>query len=262
MVARDARNGVSMCQLEDMDVSEHVFDWYEINIELLTPDKELLSDGIFLGEAGTLGDLKKLTLKIKDDIMPAGASGFFAAILEANGIRKKEMKKFELPYENSKYLIVSGSSYSRTNQLVSANSNKEDIFISLMPNDIFFDEDTSSFSMTNWIAEIIAAYSQFNRVLIEIDQPVLRDKSVSNRLREHMAFVVEHVLSNVKIDEMIIDGGATAYSIVNRLGLLKFKPVFEIAPGVIRMAIDNYSGLYLTIKPGSYKWPKVFEKQF
>jgi len=227
------------------------------NIKLLTPGDEVSGDGIFLGEAGTLGDLKKLADKVTDEILPVGASGFFAAILEVNGITKKEMGKFELPDGNSKYLIVSGSSYSRIKLSLSGIGNREDTFISFMPVDIFYNKKTSSDSMENWISEIITTYSNFKRVIIEIGQPLLRDKSVSDRLKEQLAFVVERVLSKVKIDEMIIDGGATAYSIVNRLSLSKFKPVFELAPGVIRMKVEDYSGLYLTIKPGSYKWPSV-----
>ena len=49
--------------------------------------------------------------------------------------------------------------------------------------------------------------------------------------------------------ELVIEGGATAFAILNRLGWNSFTITEEIAPGVIRMQADN--GTHVTMKPGS-----------
>ena len=233
-----------------------------VSVKLLSPEEEISGEGIFLGEAGTLGDLKKLAVKVRDDVLPAGASGFFGALLETKGYLKKILPEYESQIDEKKYLIVVGSSYSKNYSKIPGLESGEDIFVSVMPEDVFYGEESTQSSMRKWVFDIVDAFKNYKKVIIKIDQPILRNKAVSERLKEQLAFLVEKIFAAIKIDEIVIDGGATAYSIVNRLGLAKFKPIFELAPGVIRMKVENYPGLYLTIKPGSYKWPKVFEKQF
>ena len=58
--------------------------------------------------------------------------------------------------------------------------------------------------------------------------------------------------------ELVIEGGATAFAILNRLGWNSFTITEEIAPGVIRMQADN--GTHVTMKPGSYPWGNLFRQ--
>ena len=55
--------------------------------------------------------------------------------------------------------------------------------------------------------------------------------------------------------ELLVEGGATAAAILQRLHLQAFTPVEELAPGVIRMQVAGNRQLCLTLKPGSYDWP-------
>jgi len=64
------------------------------------------------------------------------------------------------------------------------------------------------------------------------------------------------VLTQTSIDELFIEGGATASTIVRRLKWRRFSLCAELAPGVIRMHAKEKQNLSLTIKPGSYHWPK------
>nr|WP_286524181.1 nucleotide-binding domain containing protein [Duncaniella freteri] len=54
----------------------------------------------------------------------------------------------------------------------------------------------------------------------------------------------------------MIEGGATAYASLQRLGWDTFTITDEIAPGVIRMRAPN--GTHVTMKPGSYPWGGLF----
>ncbi|MDE7027792.1 nucleotide-binding domain containing protein [Duncaniella freteri] len=56
--------------------------------------------------------------------------------------------------------------------------------------------------------------------------------------------------------ELIIEGGATAYASLQKLGWDTFTITDEIAPGVIRMRAPN--GTHVTMKPGSYPWGGLF----
>jgi uncharacterized protein YgbK (DUF1537 family) len=56
--------------------------------------------------------------------------------------------------------------------------------------------------------------------------------------------------------ELFIEGGATAASLLSRLNWISFKPVDELAPGVVRLQLNNKSHLFITLKPGSYSWPE------
>jgi uncharacterized protein YgbK (DUF1537 family) len=70
--------------------------------------------------------------------------------------------------------------------------------------------------------------------------------------RESIAEQVRQVLSEVKVRELVIEGGATAYAVLRATGLTTFVPVEEMALGVVRMHAGD---IYATIKPGSYTWP-------
>ncbi|WP_354667166.1 nucleotide-binding domain containing protein [uncultured Duncaniella sp.] len=53
-----------------------------------------------------------------------------------------------------------------------------------------------------------------------------------------------------------MEGGATAYASLQKLGWDTFTITDEIAPGVIRMRAPN--GTHVTMKPGSYPWGGLF----
>ena len=49
-------------------------------------------------------------------------------------------------------------------------------------------------------------------------------------------------------------------TITQKLEINAFFPIQSIAPGVARMRVENKKGLCLTVKPGSYVWPKSIWK--
>ncbi|WP_431210783.1 four-carbon acid sugar kinase family protein [Puia sp. P3] len=70
--------------------------------------------------------------------------------------------------------------------------------------------------------------------------------------KEELAEAVEKILSMVPVGELVIEGGSTAYAVLERLGIDRLVPERELAPGVVRM---RAAGFYVTVKPGSYPWP-------
>jgi uncharacterized protein YgbK (DUF1537 family) len=70
-----------------------------------------------------------------------------------------------------------------------------------------------------------------------------------------MARIAALILSKTKIKELLIEGGSTAYSIINKIGWKSFHPTEELKQGIVRMTVEDTNDLHLTIKPGSYDWP-------
>lgn len=225
------------------------------NIKLLNAKSEIYDWGISIGEAVSEEDLNDWATKIDNTIIPAGGAGFFKALLEVKGYKRKILVNGENNSFGEKFLFVCGSAFSKGKAAFTNLQNcKRKTFP--MPDAVFNNTSQSKDFFKTWEKNVISAFDDNNFVILEIDQPVVRDKKFAKRLREDMARLVEHVLNKVEVNELLIDGGATVYSIAERVGLNKFFPVQEIAPGVIRMKVQSRNDFHITIKPGSYPWPE------
>jgi uncharacterized protein YgbK (DUF1537 family) len=71
-----------------------------------------------------------------------------------------------------------------------------------------------------------------------------------------MAGLVNNVLQRGVVKELFVEGGATAWAVVNASGLTQFFPVEEVGAGVVRMYTSD-AELCITVKPGSYPWPST-----
>lgn len=229
------------------------------NVYLLSANSEIYESGISIGEAVSEKDLDDWAAKINNTILPAGGAGFFKALLEGKGYKKRISIDGENKHFGEKFLFVCGSAFSKGKVAFKNQPNcKRKTFP--MPDAVFNNTTQSSKFYKTWEESVINAFDHENFVILEIDQPVIREKKFAKRLREEMARLVEHVLNKVEVNELLIDGGATVYSIAEQVGLTKFFPIQEIAPGVIRMKVQNKENLHITIKPGSYPWPESLLK--
>jgi uncharacterized protein YgbK (DUF1537 family) len=57
--------------------------------------------------------------------------------------------------------------------------------------------------------------------------------------------------------DIIIEGGATAYTVLERLGISSFDVEYEYSPGVVCL---SYGNMRIILKPGSYPWGNLFEE--
>lgn len=110
--------------------------------------------------------------------------------------------------------------------------------------------------MNQYIAQISTIYAQKHKLSLRISDAIIEFPNSSKILKNRMSFIVEEVLKLANINELFIEGGATAYALLHRLNWNNFKPIAELAPGVVRMQLVSNNKKYITIKPGSYKWPE------
>jgi uncharacterized protein YgbK (DUF1537 family) len=111
--------------------------------------------------------------------------------------------------------------------------------------------------LEQWSAKDIFADSQ--RILITVEN---NEKNMlsSEKVKHSLARITKEILENYPVEELFIEGGATAYACLQACGISSLVPVEEYARGVVRMEIPGREQLHVTIKPGSYQWSeKLFQ---
>jgi uncharacterized protein YgbK (DUF1537 family) len=106
-----------------------------------------------------------------------------------------------------------------------------------------------------WVDDVLEALSKSGRVIIAILQPVVHDSKLAKNLRMGTATLVRIIFSAAKINELFIEGGATAEAVLHKLQWQTFDVIGQYAPGVVQMRVLGGQDNYVTIKPGSYLWP-------
>jgi uncharacterized protein YgbK (DUF1537 family) len=221
------------------------------DITIKTTNDALPVTGITVGECSTEADLKKWA---GEGTLLAGGSGFFAAILESRGHLPQTVKP-TFSVENP-VLMVSGTTFEKSRQLIQQLKNAGGP-VSYMPPDIVTSTESTNSLYNDWADEVTALLNLHNKAIIAIEGIV----ADATNLRQKKALLVEKVLTKIAVKELLIEGGATASSIIKQLNLTCFTPVQELNTGVVRMKTMQNNGLFLTLKPGSYTWPaQVWDK--
>jgi uncharacterized protein YgbK (DUF1537 family) len=221
---------------------------------VISSESDLGEKGLMIGNTSDSSDLDRWVQKIDSQTIPSGGSSFFDAILRA---RKSPTKETQSPIQlGEKILYVCGSAFIDSRMLVQA-AKKSGQAVVYMPENLFCADGKYENLVVEWTKEITETLEKRKKVIIAIDQISCNEiDNIPLKIRHAIAGVVEHLVRNSQIDELIIEGGATAYSIIQTLKFTKFYPTHELAPGSIRMKVEENKDIFLTLKPGSYVWPE------
>lgn len=208
---------------------------------------------IVIGNTEKETDLALWAARLEPGIIPAGGSNFFGALLGSKGLSRNQGPQ---PFHFGKTaLYICGSAFPMSRETVRLAEHSGQ-YVSYMPKDIFCPDRAASQLIGTWSEEIQQALSDRGKVIMAVnDVDCGAGLQLSAHIREAMAATIRTVKEKVAIDELLIEGGATTFSIIESLGYTKFYPIQELAPGVIRMKVEEEPQLYLTLKPGSYQWP-------
>jgi D-threonate/D-erythronate kinase len=220
---------------------------------VISTHDDLPENGLIIGNTASSGDLDQWVKKIDEKTIPSGGSGFFDAILRSRKDSTRE--NFKPVHLGQKILYVCGSAFINSRSLVKASkqAGQEVIY---MPEKLFCSKERDKSLIAEWTAAVIDGLDRKNRVIIAIDKLDCHDvEGLPVKIREAIADVVENILSRTKVDELIIEGGSTSFSIIQRLAYTRFYPTHELGPGSIRMRVEEQKDIFLTLKPGSYVWP-------
>lgn len=216
--------------------------------KIVTLNEPLHEYGISVGEAKTNEDVLAWANKVDEETLAAGGASFFNALLSLKHHLKNENKK---PLElSSPLLLISGTTFQKNVQRIKEYSH----LVSYMPENIFNDREVHDSEFENWQNDILEKLSKYNKATIAVDNST-NQKADPNSLSEKKAKIAELIFKKIKLKEILIEGGSTAYSIIQKIGWQSFIPTEELQQGIVRMQVEGVNDLHLTIKPGSYDWP-------
>jgi uncharacterized protein YgbK (DUF1537 family) len=218
--------------------------------------KEIIGPGFLCGIDIRIVDavsetdlLNAISLKTQETIL-AGSAAFFTAFLEVNGYQSSAPKAAFPVLKN--VLFVRGSAFAKSRKEVETTAAGGVPVNYLSPRII--DAPDYDRKLSDYADEVVAVLKKGKTAILAVGNPVLMGKEVA--VKGMMAEVVSNILSTVKVNELIIEGGATTSSILKKINYTLFIPAFEYAPGVVRLKVCDNETMYLTIKPGSYQFPK------
>jgi len=219
--------------------------------EIIGPDF-LYGIDICIVDAVSEADLlNAISLKTQETIL-AGSAAFFTAFLEVKGYQSSAPKA-DFPVLKN-VLFVRGSAFAKSRKEVETTAAGGVPVTCLSPRII--DAPDYDRKLRDYAAEVVAVLKKEKTTILSIGEPVLLGKEAAVKVKDMMTEVVSNILPRVKVNELIIEGGATTSSILKKLNYTLFIPAFEYAPGVVRLKVCGNETMYLTIKPGSYQFPK------
>ncbi|MBR5849766.1 MAG: hypothetical protein IKZ12_01710 [Alistipes sp.] len=204
--------------------------------------------GISIGESRTEEEVAAWIAQYNPSLLLAGAADAFKALLQREGFTDNEPAPFAGLGERTT-LIALGSTV-RHNLSEEPFFHRNCVAEAPMPDAVF-----NGGGCEEWIAEVLSANTP--SLLLKIPQQVTIDGSRALHLRHSMATCVAEAVRQRRPEELVIEGGASAYAILATLGWADFTVCNEVAPGVVRLH-HSESNTYLTFKPGSYDWGRLF----
>jgi D-threonate/D-erythronate kinase len=216
-------------------------------VQVLPLHAGMPANGIVVGEVNNAAGLAGWCKRTDAQTLVVGAAEFFAAQLESRGLKpvpaKTEVTTPQLPF-----LAVWGSSFYKS-RAFAQQLKREGFPVMYLP-----PCDSGDGTFYRWVEEIIEKLGSAGRAGIAID-PNTMYKLDALAMRTMMADAVALVAERVVIREFLVEGGATAAAVINKLGIETLHPCVAPALGVTKMRVQGTPDTYFTFKPGSYDWP-------
>lgn len=224
----------------------------EISIQTLF--LRTLAKGIIVPDCQSGADMKRLLSIPVLDTVYAGSAAFLGAYLRVKSGHKMTRKNLNFNPFEGRFLMVCGSTHYQSRDFINKAASKG-IEVSLIPYELMQSE------IDEKMLEEIAVkqsdmWNEHGRLIIAFSEEPVSYEDCTTVLKKRMSTIVGIILKRSPVVELLIEGGATAFSILTQLGWTSLNPVKELAPGVVRMQVRNNPGFYIIMKPGSYQWPE------
>ena len=212
---------------------------------ILMPDATTLADlDALVAQAGTTPPPAGATMSQAGTTLLAGGADLFSALLR-RAARRPVYCDFiattpPAASAPARRLIVCGSTQSQP--LPAATP------VAPMPLSVYDGSD----DLSSWLADAQGKYREAGTVALTIPHRHRTGRDVALRLRRLTATAVQALVEPCPPQELIVEGGATAFAILTRLGLTSLNVVGQLAPGVV--SLQSADGLRIILKPGSYRW--------
>ncbi|WNH12409.1 four-carbon acid sugar kinase family protein [Thalassobellus suaedae] len=214
--------------------------------------KEINLKGIYIPDCNSVEELSKCINLYHEETIIAGSAAFFEQFLIKMKLATSKIKKQKHSF-TSNYLLLSGSTHTNSVQF-SKNLEKTNCPLVTFP-DSLLEDKLNETALSDFIIKIADHYNEHKKVALKVSNNVIQLKNSTLNLKTRMSLVAKRFVETSNTNELFIEGGATAYDLFNELHWKSFTPIEELASGVVRMQYDKNPNQYITIKPGSYKWP-------
>jgi Uncharacterized protein conserved in bacteria len=214
---------------------------------------EFTSNGIYIPDAASAEDIGKALTDISSETLLAGSAAFFEQVLiHKYGV--KGQSETSCPVIDSEFLMICGSTHPQ-GRLFVEQIRETGCPVHYFPKALLKETEHEG-ETERWSADMVNVWKESHRLVLSISNERISFSDSSYVLGLRMSKVIQNLLLRCDVRELLIEGGATAFSVMKFLRWDTLIPVQELAPGVVRMQVSHRPSLYLTIKPGSYLWPK------
>jgi uncharacterized protein YgbK (DUF1537 family) len=231
-----------------------------VALSVRSPGEMLPNRGITIGEAAKAADLAAWSAHgAQSSVLAAGASEFFGAYLGALGHVSLERTPRARPGDRERDLFVCGSS-SAGSRAFCKQSRSRGVPVLRMPCGLLAPsvrEPGAGVLVEQWVDEVVNALEHWPRAVLAIDRPLCSDPGMPQVLGGYLSEAVGHVLGQIHVDRLFVEGGATAVALVRRMGWTRMRVRYEWATGVVRLEVVGQAAPLMSMKPGSYAWPDV-----
>lgn len=209
-------------------------------------------------DACEVDDLRQSALQCGAEVLPAGSAAFWESYLLVQIEQKKILPSSirptspEISMDN--FLLICGSAHQYSLDYAEELARKG-IRLMEMPSELTGEQKPDSAVSAAWMNACVEAWEQEPRLVLRIASQAIHFENSADMLKARFTEVLHLLLQQIKPAELFIEGGATAYSLLNRLKWTLFTPVNELAPGVVRLQLNQKPCIFVSLKPGSYTWP-------
>ena len=208
--------------------------------------KHAAIEGISIGEAETMNDVEAWAASDLDKTLLAGGASFFSSLLASRFGLIDERSRVEL-FEP--LLLVTGTRFQKSRNRLDAFEH----LVTYVPTAVLNKSKSDSLQIGSAADAVVEILSMYGRGVLAIAEDDARfDPAL---ICDGLSEVASLVMKRIKVHELLIEGGSTAFSITQKMELGSFTPTHELEQGVVRMQADSMKDLNITIKPGSYDWP-------
>lgn len=255
---RTIQDGIYYVYGVPIDQTDFSFDpefpaWTANVVERLSFDS---SSKIFFANATTVGDIRLAVQQADKNTLLAGAADLFEAFLckgestcsptnndgrVTGGHVGSPLQDFYLGETGEGLLVVCGSTQSKPDAL--------GLPVVEIPREVYDGE----IDVNGWIDDYLETHSFPTSMALSFGNNRHRaGREAALYMRDVMAKAAKRIIAVNHPKELVIEGGSTAFRLLESLGWNMLTITQELSPGIVRMRTNN--GMYVTMKPGSYPW--------
>lgn len=236
---------------------------YSYSVYSIPVKQPTLTSGIAIADAATKDDIIQQLSKKDSHTIIAGGADLFEMLLElqptSDANTNTKIGNNRNQHGNSSKLAGNHNQTRKSTIIVCGSTQSKPLDIGIpvsqMPEEVFHGKQTP----LQWLPMLTDIYCQADSIILTIGRKAHGGKEYAVRLRESMATAVKHLITFHCPQSLIIEGGATAFSILNALGWQQFEIEQQKAPGIVTLLYQQpQNNVHITLKPGSYQWGDIF----